>query len=257
MQLEHEAGVVVEAAAERGGETDARDIDAARGEEAGAALEQVERGIERDPRLAGERAQRGGGLVRIAADGEEIARSARASPAAARSGAERRLFEEAIGDLADRAAADRGDAGDRQQIGDQRMRRLRVGAGERRQHALIFGPRACAAPIVSRSRSCASEVLRLKSFTSRRFHAGARSSAAISAENSADIADADVGLRQAVMRRRLEAEREHLGIGGGGVGAAEGFDAGLEEFARRRRRDGGRPGRGSRSRALPASGEAR
>ena len=46
VQLEHEAGVVVEPAAERGREPDARDIDAARGEKAGAALEQVERGVE-------------------------------------------------------------------------------------------------------------------------------------------------------------------------------------------------------------------
>ena len=30
----------------------------------------------------------------------------------------------------------------------------------------------------------------------------------------------------------LEAEREHLGVGGRGVGAAEQLDAGLQEFAR-------------------------
>jgi len=42
MKLEHEAGVVVEATAERGGEADAADVDAARGKKAGAALEQVE-----------------------------------------------------------------------------------------------------------------------------------------------------------------------------------------------------------------------
>ena len=64
MQLEHEAGVVVEAAAERGRELDARDVDAARGEEAGAALEQVERGAEVELGVGRERAQLGGGLVR-------------------------------------------------------------------------------------------------------------------------------------------------------------------------------------------------
>ena len=47
VQLEHEAGVVVEPAAEGGREADAPDIDAARGKKAGAALEQVERGVER------------------------------------------------------------------------------------------------------------------------------------------------------------------------------------------------------------------
>ena len=47
-----------------------------------------------------------------------------------------------------------------------------------------------------------------------------------------DVAHADVRRRQAVMRGRLETEREHLGVGGGGVGAAEGLDAGLQEFGR-------------------------
>ena len=59
--------------------------------------------------------------------------------------AERGLFEEAVGDLADRAAADRVDAGNRQEIGDQRVRALRIRAGKRREHALIFGPRIVAA----------------------------------------------------------------------------------------------------------------
>ena len=45
VQPEFEAGVVVEPDEEPGREADARDVDAARGEEAGAALEQVERGI--------------------------------------------------------------------------------------------------------------------------------------------------------------------------------------------------------------------
>ena len=49
-----------------------------------------------------------------------------------------RLFEEAIGDFGNRAAADIGGAGDRHQVGDQRQRRLAVGAGQRGEHALIF-----------------------------------------------------------------------------------------------------------------------
>ena len=52
VQFEHEAGVVVEAAAERGREADARDVDAARGEEAGAAFEQIERWRQRSAMLA-------------------------------------------------------------------------------------------------------------------------------------------------------------------------------------------------------------
>ena len=141
VQLEHEAGVVVEAAAEGGGEADARDVDAARGQEAGAALEQVERGIERDLGVARERAQLGRRFVGIARDGEE-ALDQRARLLRQRGlRAERRLLEEAVGDLADRAAADRADAGDRQEIGDERVRGARIGAGERRQHALIFRAR--------------------------------------------------------------------------------------------------------------------
>src|SRR5262249_28053891 len=71
VQLEHHAGVVIESAPEAGGETDAFDVDAARGEEAGTALEEVERGREREPGIRCERAQFGQRLVRIAADGEE------------------------------------------------------------------------------------------------------------------------------------------------------------------------------------------
>ena len=123
VQLEHEAGVVVEAAAERGREADAGDVDAARRQKAGAALEQVERGIEREVGVARERAQLGRRRVGIAADRREIVSiSARVSLRQRALRAERRLLEEAVGDLADRAPADRGDAGDREQIGDQRMR---------------------------------------------------------------------------------------------------------------------------------------
>ena len=161
------------------------DVDAARGEEAGAALEQVER-----RRRASSLASRASARSSAAASSgsplmarkllDQRARLAR-QPGA---GAERRLLEEAVGDLADRAAADRGDAGDRQEIGDQRVRALRIGAGERGQHALIFRPRHWRRRALSRSRSCASLALRLKSLISRRFQAGARSSAAISAANS-------------------------------------------------------------------------
>ena len=34
------------------------------------------------------------------------------------------------------------------------------------------------------------------------------------------------------MRGRLESERQHLGVGGGDIGAPERFDAGLQDFAR-------------------------
>ena len=50
------------------------------------------------------------------------------------------------------------------------------------------------------------------------------------------------------MRGRLQPERQHLGVGRRLVGAAEGFDAGLQEFGRRVARGDGTPGRDSRSR---------
>jgi len=47
-----------------------------------------------------------------------------------------------------------------------------------------------------------------------------------------DVAHADVGLVEPVVDGRLERERERLGVRRRRVGAAEGFDAGLQEFAR-------------------------
>ena len=88
-----------------------------------------------------------------------------------RAALQRRLFEKAVGDFGDRAAADIGGAGDRHQVGDQRQRRLAVGAGKGGQHALIFVA-AGAVASVSRSRSCARLTLRLKSLISRRRHTG-------------------------------------------------------------------------------------
>ena len=38
---------------------------------------------------------------------------------------------------------------------------------------------------------------------------------------------------KSVVRRRFEPERQHFGVGGGLVGAAERFDAGLQKFGRR------------------------
>ena len=112
-------------------------VDAARGHEADAAFELVDRGGEVEFGVGGERAQLRDRVVGIARDreealddGERIARQ--------RAALQRRLFEEAVGDLGNRAAADIGGAGDRHQVGHQRQRRLAVGAGKRRQHAFIF-----------------------------------------------------------------------------------------------------------------------
>src|SRR4029453_10110658 len=99
---------------------------------------EIERTVELELAVGGDRAQLGRGLVGIARDREE-ALDQRARLLRQRGlRAERRLLEEAVRDLAHGTSADRADAGDREQIGDQRARALRVGAPERRQHALIL-----------------------------------------------------------------------------------------------------------------------
>ena len=57
MQFEFEAGVVIEAAAERGGEPGLARVDAARGHEADAAFELIDRGGEFEFGVVGQRAQ--------------------------------------------------------------------------------------------------------------------------------------------------------------------------------------------------------
>ena len=248
VELEHEAGVVVEAAAEAGREADAGDVDAARGQKAGAALEQVERGIERD---AGRRAPARAARPPPRRDRRRwrgISRSARAS----RAGSE--LCAPSADCSRKRSAispTERPPTAVMPAIESRSVTSACAPFGSEPASAAStpwYSGRPCAAAaMVRRSRSCASEDLRLKSLIRRRFQAGARSSAATSAENSADVADADVGLRQPVMRGGVEPERQHLGIGRRLVGAAERLDAGLQEFARRLVRDSGRPGRDSRS----------
>src|SRR5712691_8736576 len=65
VQLEHEARVVIEAAAEGGRELDPADVDAARGQKAGAALEQIERSVKLERAILGDSAQLSRRLVRI------------------------------------------------------------------------------------------------------------------------------------------------------------------------------------------------
>ena len=138
MQFEDETGVVVEAAAEGGGETDRAHVDAAGGEEAGARFKEINRRGERNFGVGGERAQFAGSFIGIAGKRQETFDQRAGLAWQARRRIERGLFEEAVGDLGHRAAADGGDAGDRKQIRDEVMRRLGIGVGERREHALVF-----------------------------------------------------------------------------------------------------------------------
>ncbi len=143
--------------------------------------------------------------------------------------AERGLFEEAVGDLFDRTAADGVDAGDREQVGDQRVRRLGLGARHGREHALVFRVRGAGLDRehveVALEPSGAVEILDQPALPGRReveaFHQRGE---------QADVAHADFGRGDAELGKGFEPERKHLGVGCRGVGAAERLDAGLQEF---------------------------
>ena len=111
------------------------------------------------------------------------------------------------------------------------MRALRIGAGERRQHALIFRPRVVAAqhqPVeVLRQIGLAVEILDQPPLPGRR-----QVEPGDQAGKQRDVADLDVWRGKAVMRGGFETERKHLGVGRRDVGTAEGFNAGLHEFRR-------------------------
>ena len=230
VQFELEAGVVVEAASERGGEPGLGGIDAARGHEADPAFELVDRGRDVELGVGGERAQLRDRLVGIARDREKaldgVERVARQ-----RAALQGRLFEKAVGDLVDGAAADIGGAGDRHQVGHQRQRRLAVGAGQGCEHAFIFvaagrgrerqpldilGQADLAVEILDQPPPpYRIEIERLDQRVEQRHVAGA-----------------NFDLGQPERGGRLQRQRQHFGIRRGAVGPSEGFDAGLQEFAR-------------------------
>ena len=110
------------------------------------------------------------------------------------------------------------------------MRGPRVGARKRREHALIFGAAIGGAerePVEIVRRGClAVEILHQPPLPGRR-----QIERRDQRGEQSDIAHADVGRRQAVLRGGFEPERQHLGIGRRDVAAAERFDAGLQEFA--------------------------
>ena len=148
-----------------------------------------------------------------------------------RAGLQRRLLEEAVGDFGDGAAADIGGAGDRHQVGDQRQRRLAVGAGQGCQHAFIFvaaGRGRERQPLdVLGQADLAVEILDQAAPPHR-----------IELERldqrieQRDVAGADFDVGEAERGSRLQRQRQHFGIGRGAVLPAEGFDAGLQELAR-------------------------
>ena len=179
-----------------------------------------------------ERAQFAGGFVGIAAHRQEAFDQGAGLARQPRAGAERRLLQKAFGDLGHGAAADGSDAGDREQIGDEMMRRLRIGAGKRREHAAVFGRavgrRQRQLIEIVRQRPLPVEILDQAPLPGRR-----QVERGDEGGKQADIADADFRRRQPVERRRLEPERQHFGVGRRLVLAPEGFDAGLQDFGGR------------------------
>ena len=230
MQFEFEAGVVIEPAAERGGKPRQLGVDAARGHEADAAFELIDGGCEIELGLSGERTQLRDRFIGIARyreealdDGKRVARQ--------RAALQRRLFEEAVGDFGDRPSADIGGAGDRHQVGDQRQRRLAVGAGQCGQHALIFvaagrGGERQPLDIVGEA-DLAVEILDQPPPPDR-----VEIERVDQRSEKRDVAGADFDVLQSEGGGGFQCQRQHFRIRRGAVLPAEGFDAGLQEFAR-------------------------
>ena len=137
------------------------------------------------------------------------------------------LFEEAVGDLAGAAAADRRDAGDRQQILDQRLGAGVVGALQRRQHARL-GQRALTAAVGED---------RLQRPPAREAAADAaqpdvgQAKRGKGAVEQLGVADLDLQRPGAGERRRLQRQRQHFGVGRLDVRPAVALEPGLEHLA--------------------------
>ena len=137
------------------------------------------------------------------------------------------LFEEAVGDFAGAAAADGRDAGDRQQILDQRLGAGVVGALQRRQHARLR-QRALAAAVGED---------RLQRPPARQAAADAaqpdvgQAKRGKGAVEQLGVADLDFQRPGAGALGRLQRQREDFGVGRLDVGAAVAFEAGLQQFA--------------------------
>ena len=137
------------------------------------------------------------------------------------------LFEEAVGDFAGAAAADRRDAGDRQQVLDQRLGAGVVGALQRRQHARLR-QRALAAAVGED---------RLQRPPAREAAADAaqpdvgQAKRGKGAVEQLGVADLDLQRPGAGELGRFQRQRQDLGVGRLDVGAAVALEAGLEHFA--------------------------
>ena len=139
------------------------------------------------------------------------------------------MFEKALSDLGNRAAADRFDAGDGEKIGDEVMRGPGIGTGQRREHALIFrrptggGERELIE--IVRQRPFPVEILDQAALPGRR-----QIERGDEGGKQPDVADADVRRGQAIKRGRFQPQRQHFGVGRRLVLPGEEFDAGLQKL---------------------------
>ena len=179
-----------------------------------------------EPGVGGQSPEPPRGRVGIAGDGEEAPEHGLLFGADIGLRARRGLFEEAVGDFAGAAPADRGDAGDGEQVLDQRLGAGVVGALERGQHArLASAPRRIAVH-------------------DRLQRAPAREAAPHPAQP--DFRQAERGehaveqprVAEAHRQRprpgdfgRLQRQRENFGVGGLDVPAAVAFEARLGHLA--------------------------
>ena len=223
VRLEHEAGVIVEVAHEGGAEADILDSRPPGGDEA-VAHARTRRAPRRGRAWRNRRRRRSS--IAAASGSPEIARKASqhrpllgcdrlARP-------QRGLLEEPVGDLARAAPADRLDAGDRQQILDERLGAGVVGAFQRRQHAGLR-ERALARPVEDGVKAAPAR------------DAAAQTAAPDLREPRANRARCRTGPRRRAARRARrrpppsppQGEREDFGVGRFGVLAAEALEPGL------------------------------
>ena len=187
----------------------------------------VERRAERQLGVVDEGAQRGRRLVGVAADGEIALHRVPRLGGHARAALQRRLLEEAIGDLARRAAADGGDAGDGEQVLDEGARALLVDALERGEDAGMVDA------AIARRIEDAGEPLALGEAADDAAPPLRRDGEPVEqVGEEARVADRRFELDRRRQRRGLEREGEDLGIRRLAVGLPEVLDAGLDEFAR-------------------------